>query len=117
MDPQKPEARNVPGRIFRAHPWHGIDRGKRFPDSLNVYIEIVPSDGMKFELDKTTGILEIDRPQRSSNHCPARYGLIPRTLCGDLVGKYCAAPALLVTGLPSTYACFVKGISITAMSS
>jgi inorganic pyrophosphatase len=77
------------GLFYRFHPWHGLGTGDGYPDRVNVYIEIVPSDTMKFELDKTSGILKIDRPQRFSNRCPAPYGFIPRTLCGHRVAEYC----------------------------
>lgn len=78
------------GLLYRAHPWHGLDFGERFPQAVNSYIEIVPSDTMKFELDKITGILKVDRPQRFSNYCPAPYGFIPRTLCATRVGDFCS---------------------------
>jgi inorganic pyrophosphatase len=67
---------------FRPHPWHGIDPGTRFPSLLVAYIEIVPTDGVKYEIDKLTGYLRVDRPQRFSNFCPALYGFVPRTYCG-----------------------------------
>ena len=70
---------------FRAHPWHGVSIGDRFPQSMTVYIEIVPTDTVKYEVDKPSGILKVDRPQRFSNVCPMPYGLIPRTYCGDKV--------------------------------
>lgn len=78
-----------PGMLYRSHPWHGLDVGAEFPEKLHVYIEIVPSDGMKYELDKESGLLKIDRPQRFSNRCPAPYGLVPRTLCGPRVAAFC----------------------------
>lgn len=70
---------------YRPHPWHGIDPGPRFPESLIAYIEIVPTDGIKYEIDKLTGYLKIDRPQRFSNFCPTLYGFVPRTYCGPRV--------------------------------
>ncbi|HYL97550.1 MAG TPA: inorganic pyrophosphatase [Blastocatellia bacterium] len=69
--------------VFKAHPWHGVSIGERCPDELNVYVEIVPSDTVKYELDKETGLLKVDRPQRYSNICPVHYGLAPRTHCGE----------------------------------
>lgn len=74
----------------RAHPWHGINIGKNAPDEIHCYIEIVPTDTVKFELDKETGLLRIDRPQKYSNSCPSLYGLIPQTYAGKRVGKYCS---------------------------
>lgn len=77
------------GKLFRAHPWHGIPLGNNFPETLNVFIEIVPSDTVKYEVDKLTGFLKIDRPQRFSNVTPTLYGFIPQTYCGDRVAKLC----------------------------
>src|SRR5688572_28219243 len=74
---------DVLGLMFRAHPWHGIPIGDDAPEMVNVYIEIVPSDTVKYELDKQTGILKVDRPQKYSNICPTLYGFIPQTLCDD----------------------------------
>lgn len=77
------------GFYHRAHPWHGVDIGSKAPEEIQCYIEIVPTDTVKFELDKNTGILKADRPQLYSNYCPALYGLVPRTHCGKRVGAYC----------------------------
>ena len=77
------------GILYRSHPWHGIPIGQNQPDVLNVYIEIVPQDTVKYELDKYTGILKVDRPQSFSNVCPTLYGLIPQTLCSDSFADYC----------------------------
>ena len=59
------------GRLFRAHPWHGVKLGEKGSDVVTCYIEITPSDTVKYELDKATGLLKLDRPQRFSNFCPA----------------------------------------------
>lgn len=75
---------------FRAHPWHGVDIGHDAPAVVTAYIEIVPTDTVKYEVDKATGLLKIDRPQRFSNICPALYGFLPRTLCADRVGAWCS---------------------------
>ncbi len=75
--------------LFRAHPWHGVTIGPNAPEKVNVYIEIVPTDTVKYELDKETGHLVIDRPQLYSNICPALYGLIPQTYCGTRVADFC----------------------------
>jgi inorganic pyrophosphatase len=74
---------------FRAHPWHGVDIGPRAPSIVRVYVEIVPNDTVKYELDKESGYLRVDRPQRFSNVCPTLYGFIPRTYCGDEVAALC----------------------------
>jgi len=76
---------------FRPHPWHGLEVGRNPPEAINAYIEITPFDTMKYEVDKVSGYLRVDRPQRSSAQHPALYGFIPRTYCGERV---CAlAPA------------------------
>lgn len=74
---------------FTAHPWHGIDWGSRAPNLVTVYVEIVPTDTVKYELDKASGLLRIDRPQRFSNVCPALYGFVPRTLSDAQVARRC----------------------------
>jgi inorganic pyrophosphatase len=56
---------------------------------VTVYIEIVPTDTVKYEVDKATGILRIDRPQQYSNVCPSLYGFLPRTYCAERVGARC----------------------------
>ena len=75
----------------RAHPWHGISAGGEAPHVVNVYVEIVPTDTVKYELDKESGLLKIDRPQKYSNYCPALYGFIPQTYCGEAVAAACMA--------------------------
>jgi inorganic pyrophosphatase len=75
---------------FQAHPWHGISPGENSPEIVTSYIEIVPTDTVKYELDKESGILRLDRPHRFSSQCPTLYGFIPQTFCGELVAKRCA---------------------------
>lgn len=72
---------------WRPHPWHGLTPGPDLPRIVNAYIEITPFDLMKYEVDKATGYLRVDRPQRSSSHPPALYGFIPQTYCGERVGR------------------------------
>lgn len=76
-----------------AHPWHGISPGASAPEVITVFVEIVPLDTVKYEVDKHSGHLRVDRPQKYSALCPALYGFIPRTLCGTLVGAYAAERA------------------------
>ena len=78
---------------WRPHPWHGLDTGTRSPEVVNAYIEITPFDTVKYELDKETGYLRVDRPQRGSSAPPTLYGLIPRTYCGERVGALMEAAA------------------------
>lgn len=70
---------------FRAHPWHGLPIGDRAPDVVESYIEITPFDVVKYEIDKRTGYLRVDRPQGSSALPPTLYGFVPGTYCGDRV--------------------------------
>lgn len=72
---------------YRPHPWHGLPPGPKPPHLLNAYIEITPFDLMKYEVDKESGYLRVDRPQRTSAQPPTLYGFIPRTYCGDRVRK------------------------------
>jgi len=67
---------------WRPHPLHGLDAGEDAPDIVNAYIEITPYDSVKYETDKKTGYLMVDRPQRASSIQPSLYGFIPRTYCG-----------------------------------
>lgn len=82
---------SIMGKLFRAHPWHGVPIGKNAPDVVNCYIEILPTDTVKYEIDKDTGVLRIDRPQRYSNVCPEIYGFIPQTFCGENLAKFTRA--------------------------
>ena len=76
---------------FRPHPWHGLEVGPNPPEVLNAFIEITPFDMMKYEIDKVSGYLRVDRPMRSSAQHPALYGFVPRTYCGERVCRL--APA------------------------
>lgn len=80
---------NLMNLLCRSHPWHGVEIGENAPEEIHCYIEIVPTDTVKFELDKETGLLKADRPQKYSNHCPTLYGLIPQTHAGKRVGEFC----------------------------
>lgn len=73
------------------HPWHGVDIGSRAPEIVTSYIEITPSDTVKYEIDKASGILKVDRPQQYSNVVPALYGFIPQTYCREQVAALCMA--------------------------
>ena len=70
---------------YRPHPWHGLDVGPDPPELINAYIEITPFDLMKYEVDKVSGYLRVNRPQRSSAQHPTLYGFIPRTYCDTRV--------------------------------
>jgi len=77
------------GLRYKSHPWHGVYIGNNAPQKVTAFIEVVPTDTVKYEVDKDTGFLKIDRPQQYSNVCPALYGFIPQTYCGNRVGEYC----------------------------
>jgi inorganic pyrophosphatase len=70
---------------WRPHPWHGLEIGPNPPEVVHAYIEITPFDVIKYEIDKVTGYLRVDRPQRTSSQPPTLYGFIPRTYCGERV--------------------------------
>jgi inorganic pyrophosphatase len=75
--------------MFQAHPWHGVPPGDP-AGVVEAYIEIVTTDTVKYELDKESGHLRIDRPQRYSSQPPTPYGFIPQTYCGTRVGQRCS---------------------------
>jgi inorganic pyrophosphatase len=70
---------------WRRHPWHGLHaRAEEAPeDIVQVYVEMTPDDVVKYELDKGSGFLIVDRPQRTTSSPPALYGFIPRTYCAE----------------------------------
>ncbi|MFT7114033.1 MAG: inorganic pyrophosphatase [Candidatus Azotimanducaceae bacterium] len=77
------------GSRFKSHPWHGINIGVNAPEVVTSFIEIVPSDTVKYEVDKESGYLTVDRPQKFSNIIPALYGFLPQTYCAEEVAKTC----------------------------
>jgi inorganic pyrophosphatase len=86
MNPPGTPPAPAPNR-YRPHPWHGLAVGPEPPELLNAFIEITPFDLMKYEVDKHSGYLRIDRPQRGSSQPPALYGFIPRTYCDKEVQR------------------------------
>lgn len=79
---------NFPNPFYRwrPHPWHGLDVGPNPPSIVNAFVEVTSFDAIKYEVDKQTGYMRVDRPQRSSSMPPSLYGFIPRTYCGDRIG-------------------------------
>ncbi|MBC7883960.1 MAG: inorganic pyrophosphatase [Saprospiraceae bacterium] len=73
--------------IYKLHPWHGIETGEESPGLVTAFIEIIPSDTVKYEIDKMSGYLKVDRPQKFSNIVPALYGFIPQTYCKEALAK------------------------------
>ena len=76
---------------WRRHPWHGLEAVPEGAGEgiVQAYIEMLPSDTVKYELDKESGFLMVDRPQRTSATPPALYGFIPKTYCAEEVAKRC----------------------------
>jgi inorganic pyrophosphatase len=91
MDDRDPLPSPALGALFRSHPWHGVPIGEGAPQIVTVFVEIVPTDTVKYEVDKVSGLLKVDRPQKFSNICPSLYGLIPQTLCADQVAELAAS--------------------------
>jgi inorganic pyrophosphatase len=75
------------GLRYKSHPWHGVDIGDEAPKVITCFIEMVPRDTVKYEVDKVSGYLKIDRPQKYSNTVPALYGFIPQTFSGESVAS------------------------------
>jgi inorganic pyrophosphatase len=69
--------------MYVLHPWHGAHYGDNAPDHVNALIEISQGSRAKYEIDKTTGLLRLDRVIYSSFHYPVNYGFIPKTLGED----------------------------------
>ena len=65
------------------NPWHEVSVGIHAPKIVNTIVEIPKNSKTKFEIDKKTGLLKVDRVLYSSVHYPANYGFIPQTYCGD----------------------------------
>jgi inorganic pyrophosphatase len=77
------------GLRYKSHPWHGVDIGPGTPEVIVCFIEMVPTDTVKYEVDKDSGYLRIDRPQKYSNVVPALYGFIPQTYSAASVAEFC----------------------------
>ncbi|MBF5050486.1 Inorganic pyrophosphatase [Candidatus Clavichlamydia salmonicola] len=73
----------------RLHPWHGVHLSDNNLKTMNCYIEILTGDNIKFEIDKPSGILRVDRPQKYSNASPCLYGMLPKTYSGKQVAAFC----------------------------
>lgn len=69
--------------MYVLHPWHGADYGENAPQIVNALIEIPQGSKSKYEIDKKTGLLKLDRVIYSSFHYPVNYGFIPQTLGKD----------------------------------
>ncbi|GMV06641.1 MAG: inorganic pyrophosphatase [Gemmatimonadota bacterium] len=70
---------------WRPHPWHGLSPGPEPPRLVHVFVEITPFDLVKYEVDKASGYLRVDRLQRTSSLPPVLYGFVPQTYAGRRV--------------------------------
>lgn len=89
------------------HPWHGLDPGNRAPEIVDCVIEVPRGSHNKYELDKATGLLRLDRVLHSAVFYPANYGFIPRTYCDDrdpldilVLGQEPVVPMCILTARP-----------------
>jgi inorganic pyrophosphatase len=89
------------------HPWHDVDCGPQTPDWVNAIIEIPKDSKVKYELDKKSGLIKVDRVLFSSVHYPANYGFIPRSYCDDkdpldilVLGQVTVAPLSIMRARP-----------------
>ncbi|MBI5428680.1 MAG: inorganic diphosphatase [Nitrospinae bacterium] len=89
------------------NPWHDVELGDAFPDLFPSIIEVPKGSKTKYELDKKTGLIRVDRILYSSVHYPANYGFIPRTYCEDndpldvlVLGQDEVYPLSIVTAKP-----------------
>ena len=70
---------------WRPHPWHGLEAGDCIAGIVTAFIEITPFDLVKYEVDKATGYLRVDRLHKTSSLPPTLYGFIPQTYCAEKV--------------------------------
>src|SRR6476469_9198272 len=94
--------------MFVLHPWHGAEYGAKAPVIVNALIEIPQGSKTKYEIDKITGLLKLDRGIYSSFHYPVNYGFIPQTLgkdgysldilvmCSESIQRLCLVEALVI---------------------
>ncbi len=86
-----------------AHPWHDVALPNDLAAWFPVFVEIPKGSKVKYELDKVTGLLQVDRVLYSAVYYPANYGFVPRTYCPDgdpldvlVLGQEAVAPAVLM---------------------
>lgn len=89
------------------HAWHDVDLGDRVPELIPVVIEVPKGCKTKYELDKKSGLIRVDRVLFSSVHYPANYGFIPQTYCEDhdpldalVLGQEAVVPLSIVLAKP-----------------
>lgn len=93
------------------HPWHDIPTGAHAPQRVNAIIEIPKDSSGKYELDKESGLIKLDRALFSAVHYPANYGFIPRTYCDDKD----PLDILVLTSLTLPHLCLVEATVIGVM--
>src|SRR5262249_46994715 len=86
-----------------AHPWHEVPLPKDLAAGFPVFIEIPMGSKVKYELDKATGLLRVDRALDTAVHSPANYGFVPQSYCPDsdpidvlVLGQEAVAPGVLL---------------------
>lgn len=89
------------------HPWHDVEIGNEAPQIVTAVIEVPKGSKVKYELDKESGLIKVDRILFSSVHYPSNYGFIPRTLCEDrdpldilVLGQEATIPLSLMRARP-----------------
>ncbi len=75
--------------LFQAHPWHGVEPAEDVARTINAFIEIAPTDPVKYELDKSSGHLRVDRPQDSLQCVPRFTGSSLRRSAGSESPRLC----------------------------
>uniref|UniRef100_A0A2C9VUI9 inorganic diphosphatase n=1 Tax=Manihot esculenta TaxID=3983 RepID=A0A2C9VUI9_MANES len=98
-------------RTVAAHPWHDLEIGPGAPSVFNVVVEITKGSKVKYELDKKTGMIKVDRILYSSVVYPHNYGFIPRTLCEDND----PLDVLVIMQEPALPGCFLRARAIGLM--
>lgn len=94
-------------QINVAHPYHSVSPGAKPPYIVTSYIECPMGSKIKYELDKKSGLLQVDRILHSAVHYPSNYGFIPQTYCGDkdpldilVIGQEAVTPGCLMSARP-----------------
>src|SRR5260370_560973 len=108
-EPGRPVALATPMTL---HAWHDVPLGARIEDHFAAVIEIPKGSKVKYELDKETGLLRLDRVLHSAVHYPANYGFLPQTYCPD--GD--ALDVLVLGQEPVTPLCILRARAIGVMT-
>ncbi|CAN1275106.1 Soluble inorganic pyrophosphatase 4 [Linum perenne] len=98
-------------RSVAAHPWHDLEIGPGAPKIFNCVVEIGKGSKVKYELDKKSGLIKVDRVLYSSVVYPHNYGFVPRTLCEDND----PLDVLVIMQEPVLPGCFLRAKAIGVM--